>query len=380
MATKRTRKRLSESNTLSGAPVLESEGVIRGAKIVGLESVNGRFYKPDALRNAMPLYEGARVNLDHPSRDSRSQERKFTEWVGVIENVTEGSDGLYGDINLRQKSKSYEEIIEASTCFPEHFGLSHVADCEYESVQGVDHVHAIEEVVSVDIVLEPATTNGLFESKGNQTMARKTKKTFRSLVESAPAYDINRKRLQEMIEGEDPVIEPEAVAEVDSAGTPEDAVRQGLLEAISIKLDTASAEQLQGVLIALELPTGAADIAAGEAADSEMPPIEDTEEIPVEEKALELEAKVSRLEAKELLFESRVEPTEPRIKAVAACKPSDRKELVESFPVIGGGYSYGSNGRPRTSPPANGAGGSGGTVYESRWNERAKAAREQISR
>ena len=41
-------------------------GVIRGVKILGLESRNGRTYLPEALAAAAPLYEGAKVNVNHP--------------------------------------------------------------------------------------------------------------------------------------------------------------------------------------------------------------------------------------------------------------------------------------------------------------------------
>ena len=41
-------------------------GVIRGVKILGLESRNGRSYLPEALSQAAPLYEGAKVNVNHP--------------------------------------------------------------------------------------------------------------------------------------------------------------------------------------------------------------------------------------------------------------------------------------------------------------------------
>ncbi len=41
------------------------QGVIRGVKILGLQSRNGRVYRPEALVEAAPLYEGAKVNVNH---------------------------------------------------------------------------------------------------------------------------------------------------------------------------------------------------------------------------------------------------------------------------------------------------------------------------
>jgi hypothetical protein len=41
-------------------------GVIRGIKILGPHSRNGREYLSDALARAVGLYEGAEVNVNHP--------------------------------------------------------------------------------------------------------------------------------------------------------------------------------------------------------------------------------------------------------------------------------------------------------------------------
>ena len=41
-------------------------GVLRGVKLIGLESLNGRRYRPEALAAAVSLYEGAKVNVNHP--------------------------------------------------------------------------------------------------------------------------------------------------------------------------------------------------------------------------------------------------------------------------------------------------------------------------
>ena len=45
-------------------------GVIRGVKVLGLESRNGRTYLPEALAQAAQLYEDAKVNVNHPEGQS----------------------------------------------------------------------------------------------------------------------------------------------------------------------------------------------------------------------------------------------------------------------------------------------------------------------
>ena len=361
------RSQFSERVDLGAGSVDTEAGVILSAKLIGRESANGRIYRTDALREAKPKYEGARINLDHPSRTGGG-ERKFTDWVGVVENVTEGSDGLYGDLNLRQKSVSYEEIMEAAETFPQHFGLSHVADCGYEVIQGVEHINEIEDVVSVDIVLEPATTSGLYESKGRKTMSKSSMKTLRHLVEGAPETSLYRKRLAEMIEGDVPAVSPEAEVAVAENASPEDAVRQGLLEAIAMKLETADSAALQSVLDALDLPTSAAEIAAGETSTESSGTSEESKKVRA------LESKLALLEAKDLLHEQGISPTEARVKALANARESDRQSLVESWPN-NEAIRESRPARPTTSPPVGSRASGGGNAYEKKWESLLQTGR-----
>ncbi|HEY2838457.1 MAG TPA: hypothetical protein VGJ26_04885, partial [Pirellulales bacterium] len=61
-------------------------GVIRGVKILGLESQNGRSYLPEALAAAAPLYEGAKVNVNHP-KSFPAAPRDYQDRLGAIHNV-----------------------------------------------------------------------------------------------------------------------------------------------------------------------------------------------------------------------------------------------------------------------------------------------------
>ena len=57
-------------------------GVVRGVKILGLTSRNGRSYKPEALAAAIPLYEGAKVNVNHP-RGAPTAPRDYQDRIGA---------------------------------------------------------------------------------------------------------------------------------------------------------------------------------------------------------------------------------------------------------------------------------------------------------
>src|SRR5215212_8536260 len=77
-----------------------ARSVIRGVKILGLASRNGRVYLPAALRGAASLYEGAKVNVNHPKGHALGP-RDYQDRIGVIRNVVarEG-EGLFGDLHV----------------------------------------------------------------------------------------------------------------------------------------------------------------------------------------------------------------------------------------------------------------------------------------
>lgn len=77
--------------------VAVAEGRLNGIKLVGLKSANGYEYLLEALRTAIPLYEGQQVYEDHPERPG--QNRRYRERIGSVENVrVVENQGLYGDL------------------------------------------------------------------------------------------------------------------------------------------------------------------------------------------------------------------------------------------------------------------------------------------
>lgn len=139
-------------------------GVVRGVKILGLRSRNGRVYLPEALRNAARLYENAKVNVNHPKGDPQ-QPRDYQDRIGVIRNVVvrEG-EGLFADFHFNPKHALAEQLLWDAEHSPENVGFSHnvQARCVRRGEELV--VEAITRVLSVDLVADPATTAGLFEA------------------------------------------------------------------------------------------------------------------------------------------------------------------------------------------------------------------------
>lgn len=149
-----------------GGKVDRAAGVIRGVKLLGRKSRNKRTYTDGAMREAAPNYNGKKVYLDHPERDRLGDDRRFKDWVGVVESAQFQGGAIYGDIRLRKQSEHFEELLEAAESFDGFFGMSHVAEGDSRFEGGEEVIESIAEVYSVDIVTEPATAAGLFESTG----------------------------------------------------------------------------------------------------------------------------------------------------------------------------------------------------------------------
>lgn len=140
-------------------------GVLWGVKVLGLLSRNRRQYQEDALRRAVPLYEGAKVNINHPPQDP-TQPRDYRDRLGFLRNVHyRPAEGLFADLHFNPKHELAERLVWDAQHAPQNVGLSHNVLAQVESQGEISVVTEIHRVVSVDLVADPATTNGLFESQ-----------------------------------------------------------------------------------------------------------------------------------------------------------------------------------------------------------------------
>jgi hypothetical protein len=155
----------STKNAGRSLTVDRKNGVIRNVKVLGLVSENNRRYLPEAVKKSIPLYENIAVNIDHPDRQADGSRSAYDRF-GKLENVrfVEG-EGLFGDLFFLKSHPMAERICEAAERMPDVFGLSHNADGDGETRDGVFVVEKILEVRHVDVVADPATTKSLSESK-----------------------------------------------------------------------------------------------------------------------------------------------------------------------------------------------------------------------
>jgi hypothetical protein len=145
--------------------VERERGIIRGVKLLGFQSRNGRRYLPAALASAAALYEGAKVNVNHPKGNPLAA-RDYQDRLGSVRNVSVCEDGLFGDLHFNPKHALAEQLAWDAAHAPENVGFSHNVEARTSREANQIVVEAILKVQSVDLVADPATTRGLFESAG----------------------------------------------------------------------------------------------------------------------------------------------------------------------------------------------------------------------
>jgi hypothetical protein len=218
----------------------ESTSEIRGVKLLGLTSKNGRRYLETALENAINLYEGAKVNVNHPKGKANSP-RDYQDRLGRIKQVEhrEG-DGLYGTLVLNPKHPCAEQLLWDAKHAPENAGMSHNVFARGKTENKTMVIEAIEKVISIDLVADPATTEGLFES---------------AAADGVPHHENDTPPVDP-----DTGTEPPATREALEAAHPEifAALRTELTEAVTRKITVDVAAAVK-TLMAAQLPYNAMD-------------------------------------------------------------------------------------------------------------------------
>jgi hypothetical protein len=146
---------------------------ILGPVSIGLNGKVRRKYTEECMREAVPLYEGTMVNINHPAGHNPNVDRDLGDRFGKLVNVRFSSDGkIRGDLVANRKHSMFESVFEAAinpalhnTC-----GLSQAFEYEADyDPAGFEKVKKITRVPSVDLVADPATTRSLFESQGTRS-------------------------------------------------------------------------------------------------------------------------------------------------------------------------------------------------------------------
>lgn len=143
-------------------------GVIKDVLLCGNTSRNGYGIPARAFgaeSNAKGLYEGKMIFFNH-NPDRPLHRNVMTDLAGVVRNVRLRDGKPRGDIDTRfaPAGKTLWELSQIRPQ-PKGLGLSHVA--EYRFAESMEEVDEVAQVVSVDVVMTPATTNTLYEQARN---------------------------------------------------------------------------------------------------------------------------------------------------------------------------------------------------------------------
>ena len=179
MANRKTKRQQLLERAPLGLSGVEGN-VIKGVKLLGRESTNlgGTLYTDRAWETAKGLYEGAAVNVDHPegakggapSGANAGKPRSVASKFGKLQTVeVRQGEGVFGDLVYNPKHPLADSIKWFAEHMPDALGFSHHAYGRTRKATSRDPkgfslvVETIEQVKSVDLVNDSATTKGFFE-------------------------------------------------------------------------------------------------------------------------------------------------------------------------------------------------------------------------
>ena len=146
----------------SDVVVDRTQRTVSNIALTGLESANGYRYSERALRDAISLYENKPVFLDHARNQSRPFERSTRDLVGMIVNPRFERGRVRGNIQTLDTEAGRTFVALAESNSPA-VGMSHVVLARRNADNTI--VEKIEEVVSVDAVVFPATASTFREQQ-----------------------------------------------------------------------------------------------------------------------------------------------------------------------------------------------------------------------
>lgn len=136
--------------------------LVLNVALTGQDSRNGYRYSESALREAVLLYDQKPVFLDHAPDRLKPRDRSTRDLVGNIINPRYEDGRIRGDIRVLDTESGRTFLALAHTNLP-GVGMSHVVIAQRSPDSNT--VEAIRDVVCVDAVVNPATTQTFRESQ-----------------------------------------------------------------------------------------------------------------------------------------------------------------------------------------------------------------------
>lgn len=141
--------------------------MIKNCLLCGKESLNGYKFSQNAFGakdndKVKKLYEGKLVFINHTERGKHPLQRGVEEFAGEVTNARFDAEGRpRGDIETADAPKG-ELLRTLAKRKYKQIGLSHSA--QYRFSKDRTQVESIEDVYSVDVVVNPATTKSFWEN------------------------------------------------------------------------------------------------------------------------------------------------------------------------------------------------------------------------
>jgi hypothetical protein len=325
--------------SLGESRVDKEAGILYGVAILGPESKNyqdtiRRKYGLESRTAAPPLYEGAKVNMDHPPNHNPNSDRDADKRFGKLVNVrfSSGDGFVRGDFIALKTHPMFERVFEAAADPNKQdlFGFSSVLDYKRDVDEaGCECVTEITRVYSVDLVADPATTHGLFESKGRNPMDEDTGME-QAPAEMAPPATSQPGAAATGVEDEDDGFEGSAFdAVLDDIGR----------DVLSGKLDDSAAVAKFKLALKLHGPDAPGEKEeegeeeeGEEEGEGEEAKGEECESATAGTPAKPAKKGCSWEDAMSCLEAASIAPTKARVKAVCACESkADREELAATW-------------------------------------------------
>ena len=167
-------------------------------------SKNGNYYSPAALREAAPLFDGARVLVRSDEEHIQGKGKDFRNLIGRLSNprFVEGAEEIQADFELIEPNGAIAvKLREAfDNKMTDLFGFSIDASATAKTTrvngQTVREACKISAVKSVDLIVEPGANGGIIDfieaiNNEGQTMSDKEKTAEQTASVSTPAPTVS---------------------------------------------------------------------------------------------------------------------------------------------------------------------------------------------
>ena len=157
---------------------LDDDGIIRNTVMITSRSSNGkggRRYSDKALQSIARMSEGLPAYANHVAPDVAFKPRDVRDLIGRHQNVRvvkfgDGTSKVLSDLHVLEHHRPW--VMALAQSLPDVVGNSLVSKGSVKMEGDTEVVDDILQVRSADLVSDPASTNGLFESTGGRADVR----------------------------------------------------------------------------------------------------------------------------------------------------------------------------------------------------------------